>query len=173
MTLRILSVVRLDRRRGLLDDCPWQVAAGLEAWADWCRRYRRGMYGGGSAAYRMMQAKKLGIGVLGTTVEPVMPAHIAWFDKAIARLARVNGPEQQALRVHYRSYAPSLAKAAECGCTVATFYRRVRRARALIAEAWVLRGTVDSANISGIFRARWPSSPRDGQAPRIPLATPA
>jgi hypothetical protein len=124
--------LRIDRRRGLLDDIPTDIAADMDAWADWVKAYRDGPgLGGGSMIWRMMVAKRLGIMSWGTTVEPEMPERLADVDGGVGRLER---REQKAFCAYYLQYARSEDKAKTCRCDVRTFHRRVKRARRMVAD---------------------------------------
>lgn len=104
----------------------------MDAWADWVRRYRD--YNGApstSIAYRMMQAKLLGVSAFGTAIEPEMPAQLAAVDQAVGRLPRRH---KRAFKTYYLWYASSEDKAARCRCSVAEFYRRLREARQSVAQ---------------------------------------
>jgi DNA-directed RNA polymerase specialized sigma24 family protein len=121
------SGIRVDRRRGLLDDIPPAIAAALDAWAAWVGRYQERIgYGSTSVAWRLMQAKRTGVASRGTAPDPDMPWHIAQIDRAVARLER---RERKAIRTYYLTYAPCEDKAKRCRCSVPEFYRRLRSAR--------------------------------------------
>lgn len=121
----------LDRRRGLLDDIPATAAADMDAWADWIRQYRDGLgFATTSVAYRLMQAKELGVASHGTQIEPEMPANLARVDTAVGRLPK---RLKRAFKVYYLWYAPTEDKAARCRCSHAEFYRRLHDARREVA----------------------------------------
>ena len=125
------SNVRYDRRRGLLDDIPPAIAAALDAWAAWVGRYQERIgYGTTSVAWRLMQAKRIGIAPRGTAPDPDMPWHIASVDRAVAQL---EARERKALRIYYLTYAPAEDKARRCRCSVSEFYRRLHLGRARVA----------------------------------------
>lgn len=123
----------LDRRRGLLDDISPSASADMDAWADWIRKYRDGLgYGSTSIAWRMMQAKLLGVAARGTYIEPQMPAAIARVDSAVGDLPR---HLKRAFKVYYLQYATIDDKARKCRTSVAEFYRRLRAARRTVADS--------------------------------------
>jgi DNA-directed RNA polymerase specialized sigma24 family protein len=125
-------MVSVDRRRGILDDIPPECAAAIDAWADWVRRYQDGIgYGSTSVAWRLMQAKLVGIASRGTAIQPEMPQHVADVDAAIGKL---NRRERKAMRTYYLWYAPAEDKAERCRCNVPEFYRRLKRARRTVAD---------------------------------------
>lgn len=123
---------KIDRRRGVLDDIPADAASAMDEWADWVRQFRDLPAGAVSPAYRMMQAKLLGVAAHGTRLEPEMPGHIAAVDHAVGHLPT---KLKRAFRTYYLVYAPTEAKASRCRCDVTTFYRRLRKARRIVANS--------------------------------------
>lgn len=121
-----------DRRRGILDNVPVDIEDDFDAWAWWIKTYREGPgLGGGSIIWRMMQAKKLGIMAYGTGREPVMPERLEQVDDGVCTLER---REQKAFCTHYLQYAQASDKARWCHCSVAEYYRRLKRARRTVAD---------------------------------------
>jgi hypothetical protein len=122
-----------DRRRGVLDELSADIDALLDEWARFERMSGRlGPGGGLSILAAMIEAKKLGIVSRGTNwMEPEMPRDVALVDAGVARLET---PLRKAFRQFYLNYARAEDKARVCRCDVTTFYRRVKRARRLVAN---------------------------------------
>jgi hypothetical protein len=99
----------LDRRRGLLDDIPTDLAADMDAWAYWMKQHSDGIgFASTSVAWRLMQAKKVGIASRGTGVEPEMPETVAHVNEGVEKLDR---REKKAFHVFYLHYARAEDKA--------------------------------------------------------------
>lgn len=125
--------IKVDRRRGVLDDIPEWTAAAMDDWAEWERQHRDNLgHGSTSVAWRLMQAKEIGVASHGTSIEPEMPDLIAAVDAAVAKLVR---HEKRAFRTYYLTYATIADKARRCRCSTPEFYRRLRRARRTVANS--------------------------------------
>lgn len=126
-----------DRRRGLLDELSPGVAADIDAWVYWLRRYaRRSGYSSVSIAWKMMEAKRVGIFSYGTLVEPEMPRNVWLIDSAVGHL---EPRQRKAFTTYYLRYEPIEAKARRCHCSVPEFYRRLKRARRCVGDFVELR----------------------------------
>jgi hypothetical protein len=125
-----------DGRTGIRDDLTGTaVDAAILLWADWSTgRLGRGN-GCASPAASMMQAKKLGIVAHGSAPVPDMPRDAVRIDGLVARLPRLLA---RPFKVYYLQWAPPEVKARACGFgrDTGTLYRRVRRARLVIAAGY-------------------------------------
>jgi hypothetical protein len=122
----------IDRRRGLLDEIPTDIAADMDAWAYWMKQHGDGLgFASTSVAWRLMKAKEVGIAARGTSVDPEMPETVAQVNEGVEKL---NRKEKKAFHVYYLHYARAVDKAKTCHCDVGEFYRRVKRARRTVAD---------------------------------------
>jgi hypothetical protein len=125
-----------DGRTGIKDHLTGTpVDAAILLWADWSTgRLGRGN-GCASPAASMMQAKKLGIVAHGSAPIPDMPRDAVRIDGLVARLPRLLA---RPFKVYYLQWAPPEVKARACGFGPDTgrLYRRVRRARLVIAQGY-------------------------------------
>ena len=137
ITRRMAAVsVPVDARVGIRDSLTGTpVDTAILTWADWSAgRIGRGNTCASPAA-AMMMAKRLGIVAHGTATMPDMPTEAVVIDGLVARLERRLA---RPFKVYYLQYAPATAKARACGFgdDVTTLYRRVRRARLVIADGF-------------------------------------
>lgn len=96
----------------------------LDAWASWVK--------GGMASWpsltllgRIIEQGANGAAQTGRSVEG-MPDDILLTDRAVARLDLIL---RRTVKIYYLTYADSELKAKQCGCSKATFWRRVSRAQ--------------------------------------------
>jgi predicted DNA-binding protein (UPF0251 family) len=107
----------------------------LDAWASWVRGEFGGAWPTITQLGRFIEQGALGASQAGAPLSG-MPEHILEVDAAVARLEELL---RTVLLVYYLTYADSEVKADQCGCSRATFWRRVTRGQKVIAGI-LLRG---------------------------------
>jgi predicted DNA-binding protein (UPF0251 family) len=98
--------------------------SALDAWASWVRDWLEA-WPSISIIGKLIEQGANGASQCGRAIE-TMPEHILETDRVICRLDPF---EKRVIFVYYLTYADSEVKAAQCGCSRTTFWRRVTRAQ--------------------------------------------
>lgn len=101
----------------------------LDAWASWVKGGMPSLPGT-TLLGRIIEQGANGAAQVGQSVDG-MPDDILATDRAVAKLDVF---ERRVIKVYYLTYADSEIKAAQCGCSRATFWRRLPRAQKRIYE---------------------------------------
>lgn len=107
----------------------------LDAWASWVRGEFGGAWPTITQLGRLMEQGAFGASQPGAPLTG-LPDHIVEVDSAVARLEELL---RLVIMVYYLTYADSEVKAEQCGCSRATFWRRVTRGQKTIV-GMLLRG---------------------------------
>src|SRR5687767_37838 len=101
----------------------------LDAWASWVREILSG-YPAATLLGRIIEQGVSGAAQPGNQLDG-MPDEVLATDRAVGRLDVI---EKEVVMVYYLTYADSDIKARECGCSRATFFRRIARAQKNVYE---------------------------------------